>query len=411
MPIVKIKIYSLNGTTLFSTDATQVGEAEDENAGYLSARTGGTASLLSYSNTHNAFDNEIVGRDVLGTYIPIYDKSESGQVIGVFELYSDVTFLVERVNVTERNVILGVFGILAALYAALFLIVRHADGVMRRQRVAHEQAETALRREQQAMAAMQEREQLARELHDSVGQVLGYVNTQTQAARARLAQGDMSAADALLSRLVEVACNAHTDVRGQILLLRSNVVEHQDFAALIQMMTPRLAQECSVEVELNGLDQLADGRCKPVVVTQLVRIVQEALTNIRKYAQARHVQISLACLNNGDCARLTITDDGNGFIIQSKRDEDKHFGLQIMKDRAAEIGGSFQIVSSPGQGCRVAIEFPLNDGVISDSDCDSVSNKESSTYESIVGRRSSTFFRRATEFMPRAKYSGSRYSP
>jgi signal transduction histidine kinase len=86
--------------------------------------------------------------------------------------------------------------------------------------------------------------------------------------------------------------------------------------------------------------------------------VQEALTNVRKHAAARRVTINV-CVDDAK-VRVEIADDGSGFDPgQLTGGDGQHFGQQIMRDRAAEIGGSIEVVSAPGQGTRLIIHAPL----------------------------------------------------
>ena len=146
LSVVKVKIYNLEGLTVFSTEASQIGEDKSTNAGYLSARSGNVASELTHRDTFSAFESTIEDRDVLSSYVPIQPGGPTGPVEGVFELYTDVTSLLERIKLTERNVVVEVSLILSSLYAVLFFLVRHADNVIRRQHIERNRAEAALQR-------------------------------------------------------------------------------------------------------------------------------------------------------------------------------------------------------------------------------------------------------------------------
>ena len=93
LSVVKVKVYNLNGLTVFSTEASQIGDDKSTNAGYLSARDGLVATELTHRDTFSAFEETIEDRDVLSSYIPIRRGDATAPVEGVFEIYSDVTFL------------------------------------------------------------------------------------------------------------------------------------------------------------------------------------------------------------------------------------------------------------------------------------------------------------------------------
>ena len=131
--VLKVKIYNLDGLTLFSTETGQIGEWQDENPGFIAARNGDVISTLTSRDRFNAFDRALEDRSLISSYIPLRRTPQSTTVEGVFELYSDVTPLLERIKRTERTVIGGIIAILSFLYAILFLIIKRADTLMVRQ--------------------------------------------------------------------------------------------------------------------------------------------------------------------------------------------------------------------------------------------------------------------------------------
>lgn len=131
LSIVKIKVYNFDGLTVFSTDPSQIGEDKSANRGFLAARLGNVASELTHRDTFSAFEKTIENRDVLSSYIPIRDAA--GRVSGVFEIYDDVTRLVQRIRQMERTVIATSVIVFALLYVILFQIVSRADRILQGQ--------------------------------------------------------------------------------------------------------------------------------------------------------------------------------------------------------------------------------------------------------------------------------------
>ena len=140
LSVVKVKIYALEGRTVFSSEARQIGEDKRSNAGFLAARSGRVASELTHRDTFSAFEGVIEDRDVLSSYLPIRRGGATAPIEGVFELYTDVTPFLQRIVRTQINVILGVALISASLYAVLFFIVRRGDSIMRRQHMEQRRA-------------------------------------------------------------------------------------------------------------------------------------------------------------------------------------------------------------------------------------------------------------------------------
>lgn len=131
MSIIKVKIYDLDGLTVFSTEAAQIGQDKSANAGFLSARSGETATELTHRDTFSAFEQVIEDRDVVSSYVPVRRGGE--QIEGVLEIYADVTPLLQDISRTQRAVALGVIIVLTILYVVLYFIVRRADQIIRNQ--------------------------------------------------------------------------------------------------------------------------------------------------------------------------------------------------------------------------------------------------------------------------------------
>lgn len=218
------------------------------------------------------------------------------------------------------------------------------------------QAQAQLVEHQQALAMLHERERLARELHDSLGQIFAFVNIQGQTIRRLLSRGDVAAAAACVGRLVEVAREADVDIRESILGLRVTLSEQGLFPALASYLA-LYEKNYGIHVELKTPEACMDGFFEPLVEVQLLCIVQEALTNVRKHADARCVRITFCIADGGVC--VAVRDDGQGFDSAGADDRcGEHIGLRVMRERAEEVGGSVSVYSVPGQGTEVVVQVP-----------------------------------------------------
>lgn len=141
--VVKVKLYNMQGTTVFSTEEKQIGEDKGKNAGFLSARNGHAISELTHRDKFSAFEAVVVDRDLISSYIPVRETPDS-PVEGVFEMYADVTPLLKTIQRQQLLVAASVAGILLLLYGVLFFLVRHADGIIRRQYEQQKASEVAL---------------------------------------------------------------------------------------------------------------------------------------------------------------------------------------------------------------------------------------------------------------------------
>ncbi len=145
LTILKVKVNNLNGLTVFSTEADQIGDDKSDNAGYLSAKSGEVASELTHRDTFSSFEGVIEDRDVISSYVPIYGEDASNGVEGVFEIYDDVTDLLQQINTTQRNITIGVIFTLGALYVALYFIIRRAELILKKMNSERAAAEKKLK--------------------------------------------------------------------------------------------------------------------------------------------------------------------------------------------------------------------------------------------------------------------------
>jgi PAS domain S-box-containing protein len=212
--------------------------------------------------------------------------------------------------------------------------------------------------QQRALATMAERERLARELHDSIGQTVGFLNAQAQAAREHLSRGETGTVDNYLARLVEVAQNADADIRESIMALRSTAMLEQGLVPALDKFLRQFGTTYDLRTELTAGGELKDLALETTVELDLLRIIQEALANARKHAHARSVTVRLAV--QGDCLEMVVEDDGDGFDVAAATGASRQkFGLQMMRERAQKVGGNVAIDSAVGQGTRVRVEIPL----------------------------------------------------
>lgn len=129
--VIKIKIYGLNGLTLFSSDPTQTGENKSDNAAYLAALAGQVTSGMTHRDKFDTFEGVRSDLDVISTYLPIYDEQK--QLAAVFEIYSDVSDLVTQIETTRSMVGGVVLALLGLLYLLQYIFVARAQGVIDRQ--------------------------------------------------------------------------------------------------------------------------------------------------------------------------------------------------------------------------------------------------------------------------------------
>lgn len=210
-------------------------------------------------------------------------------------------------------------------------------------------------REHQQLAAIRgERERIARELHDSLAQVLGVTQLRLRALLEREEIGAAGEVAAELEELAEISGDAYHDVREAILGLRESTRAER---GLIEGLTAYLEKyerqngiRATLETRLEGELVLA-----PRSEIQVIRVVQEALTNVRKHSGAKAVTVRIE--SAAGQATFVVEDDGAGFDPAAAAGRDS-FGLQSMRERIALVGGSLTVEAAPGSGCRVSASVP-----------------------------------------------------
>lgn len=217
-------------------------------------------------------------------------------------------------------------------------------------------AEAKLVEQQQALLVLQERERLARELHDSLGQVFSYTQMQIQNIQKLLTMGELKAADNSLARLSQVILEANTEVREFIYEVKATLLFKEGFFATLQQHLSRFGRNFKIATEVRNPDGLTEDEIDLTAGVQLFRIIQEALTNVRKHAKASKVTITFR--KEKRHIRILVVDDGIGFDPQKLPGRRLSFGLEVMQERAAQVGGDVQIYSRPGRGTTVSIQLP-----------------------------------------------------
>lgn len=223
-------------------------------------------------------------------------------------------------------------------------------------------AQAQILEQQRMLATLQEREQLAQELHDGLSQDLAFLNLQAQAVQVCLQTGQHAAAQASLARLVEASRDLQSDMRDLIGNLLTVSLPAEGFCATLRQIVARFGAHDGLIVELD-IDGPTEARCGPDMLppdagVQLIRIVQEALANVRKHAgNPGRVCVELKAADSR--LQLAVTDNGDGFDSAAGGANTRHFGLQVMRQRAARIGGQLVVQSEPGRGTRVEVCLPL----------------------------------------------------
>jgi two-component system nitrate/nitrite sensor histidine kinase NarX len=213
----------------------------------------------------------------------------------------------------------------------------------------------ALSQKLQLMAVVEERERLAREMHDGLAQTLSLLSMQVSQARSLMVAGDVLGVDTELREMGRVIDLGYEEVREAITSLRLAAPKGEGWVDWLQ----EYVYDFGARHDLNAGFQVPAGQT-PVVLppnqeVHLTRIVQEALNNVRKHARASRVQLAL--IPNGRKLKLRIEDDGRGFDVARALDLRGRYGLSSMQERAELLGGNLEVQSVPGQGTIITVEI------------------------------------------------------
>lgn len=205
------------------------------------------------------------------------------------------------------------------------------------------------------IATARERLRIAHEMHDGIAQVLGYVNTKVQAAKQYFRLGKTEEGNQQLEQLAASARQAYSDVRESIVGLRTLPGSDRSLADVLGEFLGHWKDQSGIEAELTIDSAL---RLPVSVELQIVRIIQESLTNVRKHARATKARVDVH-RHDGQLV-VSIHDDGGGFNPEATaRGEFPKFGLTTMRERASSILGSLEIESAAGEGTTVRFTMPL----------------------------------------------------
>jgi signal transduction histidine kinase len=380
LSVVKVKVYNLEGLTAFSSERAQIGQDKSDNAGYLSARAGLVASELTFRDSFSAFEQTIEDRNVFSSYVPIYGSS--GNIEGVFEVYDDVTPLVQRLEQTQRNIILGVAGILAVLYLVLFIIVRRADHIIRQQYQELAQSEVALRQARdEALTASQFKTKLlgnvSHDMRTPLNAIMGYTEMLQEGVYGELTPRQHQAAGEIIGGT------------GQLLNFVNNLLDQAQLeTGRVKLNSKPFAPAALVEDVHSLLDILA--KAKGLAFTSdvspelpdsilgdrywLRQIVVNLVSNALKFTQEGTVHLHVFRYDETHWA-FQVTDTGIGIPQQTQAKVFEAFergdisangtylgsglGLSIVKELVTLMAGDIELTSVEGNGSTFTVVLPL----------------------------------------------------
>jgi len=229
------------------------------------------------------------------------------------------------------------------------LAARWEEQVMSLQRLSNHNA--ALGEQLRQAAVVEERQRLARELHDAVSQQLFAISMTTSAIKRQIEKNPERAAQQI-ELVEEMAAAAQAEMRALLLHLRPATLQNKTLREAIIELLEELTQKNTLTItwEIETVEGLPSG-----IEDHLFRILQESLSNTLRHARANHITVKLFTLQGQ--VRLRVSDDGTGFDPEGEKMTS--YGLRSMRERVIELGGSLEIYSAIGKGTQIEVRIPL----------------------------------------------------
>jgi len=212
--------------------------------------------------------------------------------------------------------------------------------------------------ETRQIAVMEERNRMAREIHDTLAQGFSGIILQLEAAEQALGS-DTLAAERHLNQARSLARKSLSEARRSVWNLRPQALEQLPLAEAVKQEVDKFSQSVGVSAKFNVSGTMRE--LPPEMETGLLRICQESLANIRRHAKATEVEVSLEF--DESVLELSIRDNGVGFKSRRSSDDEKRqgaFGLIGMRERARGLGGTFEVQSKRGKGTLVKVVIPIS---------------------------------------------------
>jgi len=403
--VVKVKVYDLQGRTIFSSEKKQIGDDKSTNPGFISARKGVTLSAIDHKNQFSAFENEIEDLDVLFSYIPVVNP-ETKQVEGVFEIYADITEFLAQIQQTVYTVVGAVVGMLLFLYLVLFFIVRRADRII---------ADNAQQRERDHQRVVQSEKMAS--LGQMVAGVAHQLNTPLGSARSNIEMAAEAMEEFRFPIEIGTAAIAHIQNKTKRFALSKEIIEAarnfqdpgftpQDVAEMLNDTISNVDQMKDLVVNLRDFTRIDRAKvtsydvnqgldnviyiAKSVLPTRIrvekiyenlpqiscmpSQLNQVFLNLINNAAQAIDEQgiITLTTRVEGTHVRVDVEDTGKGisaedmphifepYYTTKAAGEGTGLGLSIANDIVTGHGGKIRVQSEPGKGTKFSIVLPIS---------------------------------------------------
>jgi len=379
-PVYRLKIYDRQGDTIFSTDAEQIGENESDDEGFKEASHGVVASELARANTFSVFESTVVDRDLLSSYVPIYRNGPGSEIVGVFEVYDDVTLFLRDINRGIASQVALVLLTTIAVYLVLIWTVRRGDHLLRRE---HARSLALVQSVARAEAASKAKSQflanMSHELRTPLNSVIGFAEILSSEGFGPL--GDKRYLN-YAKEIGDGGRNLLTIINNTLDLSKIELgtaevaLRPVDPVAVIRGAVQQLDRQIqdsgvavSIEIDPRVPSMQSDE-------TKLKQILLNVISNGLKFTPAGG-RVTIKVISGGSDdrdVRFEIRDTGIGIAptdvpialapfgqvdsALNRRYQGAGLGLPLAKGLAELLGGTLEIAGTPGSGTTVIIILP-----------------------------------------------------
>jgi len=296
-----------------------------------------------------------------GKYVYCVSLRSGGRVIGVISyFFSELPqipenhrlFLMELVRITELTLDAS------RLHSQELDSLRHVQepAISKEELTTLNAKDKGFLEQLEYQAVLNERTRLAREIHDGLAQTLAFLKMETARMQIHTSKGEVVLIDQALQACHQTLSDAYLDVRQSIDNLRR--APSENLTDWLEMTAVDFKELTGLTIDIS--DVKLDSSFSNNIKAQLIRIAQEALTNIRKHAHPG--TISISAFEHGDETIIEIKDDGCGFTPEDVRSSSR-YGLRTMRERAESINADFQIISAPGMGTTIRLHIPTSEKI------------------------------------------------